>query len=127
MSQGQEPGSMQEFSYEASLKGVPPGPPKRWLEEVRKCCLTLAAPLDDSAHNFVSPGLQVLGAFFAAQLNWVPLGPPKCRVYQLQAKIGYSDFDPVAVNPWQKKEDRRLRGCSAHSAQKRWSVRPNLK
>ena len=97
MSQGQER-DICRITYDAPHKGVPPGPPKRWLEEVRKCCLTLAAPLDDRAHNFVSPGLQVLGAFFAARPNCVPLGPPKCRVYQCK-KTGPStpDLDPVAV------------------------------
>ena len=50
----------------------------------QKCCLTPAAPWDDGEHNFVSPGLQVLGA---ARLERVPLGLAKCRVH-LQAKNG---------------------------------------
>ena len=64
------------IAYDAPLKGVPPGPPKRWLEEA-EMLLTPAASWDDRVHNFVSPGLQVLGATFKPRgLTACPLASP---------------------------------------------------
>ena len=73
-------------------------------------------------HNFCVAGAAGSWTGYAAQLNWVPLGPPKCRVYQCKLNwYVYSDFDPVAVNPEERR--KKSRGSEVRG---RWLVRSIL-